>query len=305
MTQPSNTTPTFGGTVLDADQSAEIAALLTHTAQQAVLPRKLDEGIYAILNPEGGVEVVETEGYRAQREQAWREKYSSTPRTIERSVTVLDVDSFIDYLARNTDGVDGVDVEYEHDAGSLELWADIDARTVKAYLDGIDGWRKHSATLQLKVSREWAEWAAVDGKLLTQVQMAEFIEDHISTIAEPAGAVLLDVTQTLQAHTNVAFKQQAILANGQRQFRWEETVEAKAGQSGNLTIPGELTLVLRPFQGSQPVPVIARFRYQVRDGGLSMGIKLAEPDKALEDAFAGVVGDVQASVPVHINHGRG
>lgn len=304
MTQPNDTTNLETALAAEITTDAVNLPFVAAIAQQAVLPRKLEEGVYAIYSA-GGIEVVETEGYRAQREQAWREKYASGPRTIERGVTVLDVDSFIDYLARNTDGADGVDVEYEHDAGSLELWADIDARTIKAYLDGIDGWRKHSATLQLKVSREWGEWAAIDGKLFDQVTFAGFIEDHLSTIGAPDGAVLLDICQTLQVHTSAAFKQQSILANGQRVFRYEEEVDAKAGQKGDLSIPGELTLVLRPFQGSAPVAVTARFRFQVREGVLKLGVKLAEPDKVLEDAFNGIVADVQVQVPVHVNHGRG
>lgn len=197
--------------------------LLVAVSQQAVLPRKLDEGIYGILDADGGILVVETPGYRQQREHDWETTHADLPEHITRSATVLDVDSFIDYLSRNTTGpldsdVESVEVDYLHGSGSLEVWADIDARKVTGVLDGLDGWRRHSVTLQLKLSREWTEWASIDGKLLSQVQMAEFIEDHLSTIAEPAGAVLLDVCQTLQAHTNVAFKQQGILANGQRQF---------------------------------------------------------------------------------------
>ena len=312
MTQPNNTRSLDSYATIDTIEGVDdtAALLLPMLAQQAVLPRKLDEGIYGILDADGGILVVETPGYRQRREYDWEAAHADIPERITRAATVLDVASFLDYLARNTTGpVDSdaasVELDYLHGSGSLEVWADLDARKITGVLDGLDGWRRHSVTLQLKLSREWTEWASIDGKLLSQVQMAEFIEDHLSTIAEPAGAVLLDVCQTLQAHTNVAFKQQGILANGQRQFRWEETVEAKAGQSGNLTIPGELILVLRPFQGSDPVPVTARFRYQVREGALSMGIKLAEPDKALEDAFAGVVADIQAQVPVRVNHGRG
>lgn len=53
-------------------------ALLAMTAQQAVLPRHLDEGIYAIQNADGGIEVVETKGYKQQREHDWH-RTSPTP----------------------------------------------------------------------------------------------------------------------------------------------------------------------------------------------------------------------------------
>ena len=38
---------------------------------------------------------------------------------------------------------------------------------------------------------------------------------------------------------------------------------------------------------------------------LRLGVKLAEPEAALEEAFSAIVGHVQAGVPVHINYGRG
>ena len=301
MTQPNDTTA-FRDFDAAIDDSASVAAIVAVTAQQAVLPRRLEEGIYAILDADGAVQIVETPGYELKREDDYQQLHSSAPERVWRQVTVLDVASFLDYIGVHADEDH---LTNAHGAGQLEVWADVDARTVKAVIDGVHGWRKHTATLQLKVSREWSEWSAVDGKLLGQVDFAEFIEDHLSTIAEPDGATLLEICQTLQVHTSAQFKQQNILATGQRVFRFEEDLETKAGTKGDLKIPGELTLVLRPFQGSAAVAVTARFRFQVREGVLRLGVKLAEPDKALEDAFAGVVADVQASVPVHVNHGRG
>ena len=122
------------------------------------------------------------------------------------------------------------------------------------------------------------------------------------------GFIRLEDDRTLllpeRAGNNLAFGLQNILANGQRQFQWEETTEAKAGDKGNLKIPGELILVVRVFQGSDPVQMTARFRYQLREGVLRIGIKLAEPDLAVEEAFNDVTAAVQAGVPVRVNDGR-
>ena len=77
--------------------------------------------------------------------------------------------------------------------------------------------------------------------------------------------------------------------------------EAPKVLKGDLAIPTELTLVLRPFQGSDPVGIQARFRFQIRDG---LGVRLAEPERALEDAFGRVVEAVQDRVPVGVRLGR-
>ena len=185
----------------------------------------------------------------------------------------------------------------------LEVWANR-RDSIRAVLNGGHGWADHTVTLRLAQSTEWAEWAGVDGQMLRQDQFAEFVEDHLSTIAEPDGAQLLDICQTLQAKTDVAFKSQAILASGQRQFRYEETVDAKAGEKGNLTIPTELVLALRPYEGTEPVAVRARFRFQLRDGRLSLGVRLVEPGRVLEAAFDQVVAQVQADLPAPILRGQ-
>ena len=129
--------------------------------------------------------------------------------------------------------------------------------------------------------------------------------DHISSIGEPSGGILLDVVQTLTARTKVDFRSSTMLANGQRQFEFAETIEAKAGAKGTLAIPAELKLVLRPFQGSDPVVVTARFRYQISEGALALGVRLAEPQRVLEEAFDQIVAEVGVALPVRVNHGVG
>jgi len=289
---------------------------LVAVAQQAVLPRQLDEGVYAILDAEGGIQVRETDGYAQKRKHEWEQARSDKPEFVHRSVTLLDVDSFIAYLATNTFGRGDDDPEpdqaqevgprFAHGRGYglLELWASIDDRQIKAILDGYDGLRKHTATLALRTSREWDEWTKVDGKLYSQAEFAGFIQDHISTIGEPAGAVLVDICETLVGSTGVNWKSQSLDKNGQRQFVYEEVVDGAAGAKHDLKIPTELALVLRPFQGSDPLRVDARFRFRLSGGGVQMGVKLVEPDRILEDAFAEIVEDVQARVPVHVNLGR-
>lgn len=284
-------------------------------AQEAVVPHVLEDGaIYAVRNDDGGVELLTTPGYDDAK---MREAAADGPVRVARKVTVRDAASLLDYLAENTrlaveHVTDDLDpnaqiVGYFHSCGvgNLELWANVDGRRITAILDGGNGNREHTATLELRHSPEWSEWTGIDGKLIQQVNFAQFIEDHISSIGSPDGGTLLDVVQTLTAKNKVDFKSSTLLANGQRQFEFAETIEAKAGQKGQLTVPTELTLVLRPFQGSEPVAITARFRYRLDEGQLFLGVRLAEPQRALEVAFDQIVSEVQQSVPVRVNHGVG
>ena len=169
MTQP-NDTAILDGIVEAIDDRGY--ALLTATSQQAVLPRKLDEGVYAVLNDDGGIDIRETDGYTQQREHDWERARADKPEFVHRSPILLDVDSFIDYVAHNTRSTDFTAVDdsgFVHGSGELEVWASVDDRKITAILDGYNGLRKHTATLALKTSREWNEWLGIDGKLVGQV----------------------------------------------------------------------------------------------------------------------------------------
>lgn len=56
----------------------------------------------------------------------------------------------------------------------------------------------------------------------------------------------------------------------------------------------------------EPVLINARFRYRMRGGALSIGIKLTEPDRVLEQALNLNLDSLQAGLPesVTIRNGR-
>ena len=278
---------------IDSDGTAP--AIIAALAQQATIPWKLDEGIYGLLNADGSVKIVETIGYRRKREDSERDG----PRFVTGTRIVSDVVSLLDVIASGVDD-DGYNTLGEG-GGQLEVWADLDARKVTAILDGQAGWRQHRVILELRHSSEWADWAKIDNQLLEQTVFAEFVEDHISSIAEPDAGRLLDIAQTLKGHVDTQWKQQKLLANGQTAFVWEERVEAKAGQKGDLAIPNELTLALRPFQGSDPVGVDARFRFRPSAEGIRLGVRLVEREHVLENAFAEIVTAIDEGIPEGIN----
>ena len=275
-------------------------------AQQAALPMELCEGVYAITDATGNTKIVETRGYQQKRERNWERDAAPTPPEIYAARNVRDVASFLLYLGRNTGDPEESTVEafpaFGH--GSLEAWADLERRSIEAFLDGLDGWARHSVTLGLTISREWQEWASIDGKLLEQQELAEFVEDHLTTIGHPDGALLLDVCQSLQATVGATFKAANRLQSGERALIWEEQIEATAGRKGDVKIPEELTLVLRPFDGSDPVAVRASFRFRLRQGDLRLGVKLLEADRILDDAFDQITREIANALPVPVYRGR-
>jgi uncharacterized protein YfdQ (DUF2303 family) len=105
--------------------------------------------------------------------------------------------------------------------------------------------------LALRKTEAWEQWLALDGKLMGQEQFAEFLEDHLPELLDPAAATMLEIAQSIQAATKAEFQSGTRLSTGERQFAYVENVTAKAGQRGDLTIPETFVVGLVPFEGSE------------------------------------------------------
>ena len=272
--------------------TAEQIATLAAASKQ---PVQLEDGeIYAVAHG-NTVQILTTPA--AAAEQA--DIKAGKPALHCRQNRVTDATSFITRVQELTD----TDEHYALGEGRLELWADVERHRLTAVIDGIGGFANNIVTLVPDTTDAWDEWGRIDGQLLSQLEFAEFIEDHISTIAEPDGAVLLDICQTLTANTKVHFKSSDLLANGQRQFAFEETIEAKAGAKGTLKVPSTLTLALAPVKGTDPASIGARFRYRIHDGDLRLGVKLMEPKLLIDTAFNEMVAAIDESFTTPIIDG--
>lgn len=162
---------------------------------------------------------------------------------------------------------------------------------VIAVLNGHDGagpgWGDHRVEIVFRFTSQWRKWTAIDGKMLGQIEFAEFIEDNLADIAAPAGAEMLEIAQYLSVTRGVDFKSSVRLSNGQVQFQNIENMDAKVG-AGQIAIPETITLGIAPVMGLPPFRVEARFRYRLVAGKLTLGVRL----QRVEDVMAAVVNDM-------------
>lgn len=241
-------------------------------AQQATVPAPLDPGqVYAVRTAGGGTMTLDLT----------TPEYTGQPARKQGTTTVRDAVSFTAYFDKHADP-------------DTEVYADADRLTVTAVLDAHTAdkprWSGHRLRLELRTTEAWVQWLNLDGKLQPQEQFAEFLEDHLPDLLEPSAADMLEIAQSIQGATRVEWQNSTRLSSGQRQFQFVETVTAKAGQKGHLTVPETFTIGLVPFEGSEGYKITARFRYRLsKDGGLSLGYKLERPGDTLRTAFADVV----------------
>lgn len=254
-------------------------------AQQAAEPVALEIGKYHVVRTPVGVTHIDLTG----------PKHTGIPDRKQGTTTVRDAASFAAYFEKHADT-------------DTEVYADADRLTVTAVLDAhsrnVARWSGHRLNLELRRTTAWVQWLNLDGKLQPQEQFAEFLEDHLPDLLDPSAADMLEIAQSIQGATRVEWQNSTRLTSGQRQFQFVETVTAKAGQKGQLTVPETFTVGLVPFEGSEGYKLTARFRYRLsKDGGLALGYKLERPEDTVRQAFADVVAVIGQEIDQPVMNG--
>lgn len=265
----SEPTHTEHGVALQATEAEAIAFL----AQEAAVPSELDPSqVYGIVTPAG-----------ARHEVVDLERFLDAPRRATGTDRPATVDAFTDHVNRH------------FDPETSTVWVHPTTGLITAVLNdhGIGdqiGWRDHRSLLQLQPTPEWTFWLGKSGKLLTQVEFAEHIEEGLEEIREPTAADMLELAQTFHATRSGVFRSANRLHSGEVKVHYDETIEAKAGRQEDITVPTEFTLAIAPFIGEEPYAVTARLRFRLGkdDGKLALGYKLDRPEAIVRDALENV-----------------
>ena len=224
------------------------------------------------------------------------EPYQAAPRRGRGTATVTDTASWLAYFGK-------------YGTPASEVFGDVTASTVTAILNapesGDPAWGDHRAVLQLQHSAAWTAWCSHDGQWLAQTTFAEHLEDRTPDLVEPDAASMLELAQSFHATTGVKFESSSRLADGQRRFTYLETVEGKAGQRGELSIPTQIRIQVPVWRGvAIVVPMTARFRYRVQPEGLRLGYVLDRLEDVLDAAWGSLLGELTDTLPVPVLAGR-
>jgi uncharacterized protein YfdQ (DUF2303 family) len=186
----------------------------------------------------------------------------------------------------------------DHALEESAVFASLEQNRLEAIIDwnnpqgAVGGMARHRCQLELKFTPNWLAWFSLNGKQIAQVAFAEFIEEHLDDVIDPAAATLLEVVTTLSGKRNVNFKNVVRLGNGDTGIQWEETTQAKAGETGELAIPSEITLELPIYRGCEvetTFRIRTLFRYRIHDGRLAFEIKMLGIEQIRDDAFKAVL----------------
>ncbi|MGW4525145.1 DUF2303 family protein [Amycolatopsis sp. NPDC004378] len=273
---------------LDATNAVEAIAELAHRAAAAEAPAphpivQDDSLVVRVVPNDQTIRTVDLE------------RHLGTPRRPRGDATITDPADFCTYVRR----LEGT---------QTTVWANEDAATVTAVFndhgetedgdaEGFGGWRDHTATLRLKVDRDWAAWAEFDGKLFEQETFAEFLEDNARLIVDPDAATMYEVARSFQARSKSDYSRVVRVDNGDVQMTWNEQTDAKVGVGkGTFEVPATFTVRLAPFVGTPMQELTARLRWRLREGRLGIGFALLRPDLVVREAFQDVVATVNGDI---------
>lgn len=216
------------------------------------------------------------------------EQLLAAPNALKENVNLHSVESFMEYFNNFADEASAIFVDADNAKFKAILDYHVDAQSPR--------WNRHTVTYQFPKTVEWSKWLANNGTKMTQEDFALFIEDNIKEVVEPDGATMLEIASSLQAKNNVSFKSAKRLDNGETQFDYREDIESTAGAHGQFSIPNEIKIALKPFQGSETYNVTARFRYRINSGNLVMWYDIIRPHAIIEDAINDAVEKVQSEI---------
>lgn len=277
MNTPAKPTPTAELQAVAALPDAlHIAATLQSIAAAAMLPQEIGKTQH-VLAPRD---------WHLHDLTAAVEKAEETPRRATGTIQLKSLESFIAAL------------DEAAASDRARVYADPDALLFVAVLNDhtaeAPGWRDHRITYKAELTPEARRWLDNNGpaKARDQMAFAEFVEDNIADIQEPHAQQLLTVATTISATTGIEFKAARRLQDGQAQLQYVETIDAKAGADGALTIPKTFDLGLRLFKNGDGYKLTARLKYRLGGGGVKFWYELERPERAIEDAFRGYVARV-------------
>jgi len=204
------------------------------------------------------------------------ERLQPEPSSVRAAVDVYTPASFAIYLQRFSDPRTVIFVNSV--ATPPVISAVLDYHSAAA-----PSWGRHRVNLITRITDAWQEWCAAS-RPQGQTAFAEFIENHVPDIADPPGSTILDIVQTFEVKRGINVSSAIRLDNGQTQFVYDEQISGTS-QRGSVTVPAQFILGLAPFEGADKYRIVARFRYRLERGQVSMWVDLDQPDRIMRAAF--------------------
>lgn len=162
----------------------------------------------------------------------------------------------------------------EYQQTGTQILVDLDGMSIRAVLNGhspgVAGWCDHTAKFVPLASAEWADFSNRINVWGSREQFAELVNRRLGSFTDPSAADLMQLAQHFNVTTNVEFTSGEQLASGARTLNYVEEAKASAGGAGQITVPGTVSIRVRPYYDSDEYELDLGFRYKLREKRLEL-----------------------------------
>lgn len=152
---------------------------------------------------------------------------------------------------------------------------------------------EHRATLTLQPSEEWKTWTGQNGKMVSQLEFARFIEENSPDIVTPTGADLLEIARDFHAVRAAEFRQIVRTDSDNERLEFSDGTVAGASSGGKMVdVPTTFTIAIPVYFGEPKVTLVARFRWAQEQTGLKLGLKLDRLENVRQAEFRRIMNDL-------------
>lgn len=160
---------------------------------------------------------------------------------------------------------------------------------------------RHTATLRLRPSEEFARWDEMEGTLHPQEEFARFLEENAVDVIDPESAALVELSRDFEATVGQVYKSSTRLDNGDRRLVFETETKAASG----VVIPQRFVLAIPLYQGEDPDQLEALFRWRAAgDGSVRLGFQWRRVEYRRQAHFAAIASAVSEATGRPVMLGR-
>lgn len=298
---------------LDAGTPEAEAAALGRQFEALYQPTELHPDVGAVFCVPKGREIVSLKKYL--------DEYRTTPERRKGTATLTDAESFIAHVNRFASAASAVFAKPDKAAPAFTAVYDYHPAGEKATAAD---WLQHRAVYAPALSDEWKAWMAHNGRPMSQTDFAQFIEDRITDLVAPSledEAVrqfvqmvqgdmaqpgdLLALSRGLQVNVASTVKNAITLSSGEIAVQYEE--QHRDGAGAPIKVKNLFQIAIPVFYAGARYRMPVRLRYRLTGGNLSWTYLLYRPEVTFDDAFRGIVSEIQqgTTVPVYLGAPEG
>jgi uncharacterized protein YfdQ (DUF2303 family) len=256
------------------------------------------------------------EGFKPVSVKAMLDEYADRPERRSGTARFSDLASFIAHANRFRDAHSALFAHHDPKNPSLSSVLDYHETTAA----GLPRFGEHRGYYPFPLSDEWIAWTSAQGKTMDQAAFAEWTENRIPDVADPAtaGVVakqlaeqigasfaspsrLLELSRGLSIRVGQRIQNVRNLSTGETQFAFVETHEAEAG--GPLKVPSAFLIAIPVFRSGAVYQIAVRLRYRAREGSVVWFFELYRADRAFDDAFREACEQARAATELPLFYG--